>query len=436
MKFRPLFFVMLIACIGGFSGYGQSGINPQPRAMTLQEAVRLALSRSPEVLTAEAQSSRSFHALRETRSINLPQVTTGTGFAYNNGFPLSIEGSAPSIFEVVATQSIFSKTNKNLIREAEENSKANKIGIESVRNEIAAKTALVYYALYQARKIIPLLSDRLEIAREQQANIENLRKAGRARPIDATMAEKAAKYLQHSLLIAREEERNSEADLLELTGIADKIAIDTATPQIDSPIFNMQEEPLYQKTFESAPVVLQAEAILRAKEFHIEASKGEGYPKLELVSHYALFSRTNNYEDYFRKFERNNYILGFSLQIPLFDGFRTKAKVAQSREEATEARFRLQSIKSDLKKNIRRESSDLRIAQDGVELAQMEIKAAKENLQVNEALLENGRIGLQQIEDLRSALRQKELALLESELELFQKKISLLRAAGIISTAF
>jgi outer membrane protein len=242
--------------------------------------------------------------------------------------------------------------------------------------------------------------------------------------------------LEHQLMVANEQEKNSEYELLELIGLSDKTSIRTVEPQIDNPIFYMQEEILSQQALESAPEVLQAAAIVRAKEFHIEADKGENYPRFELVSHYALFSRTNNYEEYFRNFSRHNYILGFSFQIPLFNGFRTKAKVAQSREEATEARYHLQSIKSDLKKNIRSESSALRIAQDAVELAQCELKAAQENLQVNEALLESGRISSQQFEELRSVLRQKELALLESDLELFQRKISVLRAAGIIASAF
>jgi outer membrane protein len=436
MKSRSLFFAVWIVCIGMLSVYGQSGTNPQPRAMTLQEAVHLALARSPEVLMAEAQHKRAFDAVREIRSLNLPQVSTGSGLAYNNGFPLSIEGSAPSIIEVVATQSIFSKTNNNLIREAKESSEASKLGMESARNEIASRTALLYYALYQARKIILLTSERLDLARKQQAQVKNLLEAGRVRDIDVTMAGNAVKSLEHLLLVAREEEKNTEAELLELTGLPEKTSIATAEPQIDSPMFNEQEETVFQKALETAPEVGKAEAIVRAKEFHIEASKGESYPRIEVVSHYALFSRANNYEDYFSSFKRNNFILGLSLQIPLFDGFRTKAKVAQSREEATEARYQLQSIKSGLKKNIRRESSDLRIAKDAAELAQSELKAAQENLQVNEILLESGRISSQQIEDLRSVLRQKELALLESELGLFQKKVSLLRVAGIIASAF
>jgi outer membrane protein TolC len=102
--------------------------------LTLREAVRQALARGPDVLLAQAEAAKAGEALRETRSINLPQVVVGTGLAYNNGFPLSIEGAAPSIIQLGVNQAIFSKKNRNLIREAEEGSKAGAAAPDSARN--------------------------------------------------------------------------------------------------------------------------------------------------------------------------------------------------------------------------------------------------------------------------------------------------------------
>jgi hypothetical protein len=50
-------------------------------------------------------------------------------------------------------------------------------------------------------------------------------------------------------------------------------------------------------------------------------------------------------------------------------------------------------------------------------------------------LLENGRISAQELENLRSTLQQKELAQIESNQALFQRKLSLLQAAGITASA-
>src|SRR5436309_7765547 len=70
--------------------------------ITLQQAIRMAIDRAPELAVARARAARAGDALREARSLNLPQVVTGTGLVYNNGFPLSLEGSLPRSFRSVS----------------------------------------------------------------------------------------------------------------------------------------------------------------------------------------------------------------------------------------------------------------------------------------------------------------------------------------------
>ena len=71
-------FLVFSACMifaGTLSASEQAG-SPQPeaRALTVQEAVRLTLSHSPEVLVAEAQAARAREALRESRSVESATV--------------------------------------------------------------------------------------------------------------------------------------------------------------------------------------------------------------------------------------------------------------------------------------------------------------------------------------------------------------------------
>jgi outer membrane protein TolC len=206
----------------------------ETRALTVQEAVRMAVSRAPEVLIAEAQAIRSTEALRESRSLNRPQVYAGTGLAYNNGFPLSIEGSAPSIFQVNASQPFLSKRNANLTREAAESEKAGRFGIESARNELASRTASVYCELHQARQILALASARAEAAQKQQQQVEILLEAGRVLPAEAAQMRTAVLSARHQLLVAREQALIADKELHELTGLSDALEIRTVEPMVDS----------------------------------------------------------------------------------------------------------------------------------------------------------------------------------------------------------
>jgi len=414
---------------------GSIGQQQEARMLTLQDAVRMTLSRSPEVLIAEAQALRARAAVRETRSLNLPQVYTGTGLAYNNGYPLSMEGAAPSIFQVSASQSIFSKKNSNLIREAEESGKAGRLGAESARNELASRTALVYYQLNQGRKTVELASGRVELTRKSQEQVETLFAAGRVRPVEVTLSRTATQSAKHQLLIAEEQVKLSETELRELTGIMEPVSIKTSEPQLESPAFGLPSATLFQQALECTPEILQSEANIRAKEFHVEAERAERLPKADIIGQYALFSRTNNYQDYFNVFSRNNFLIGLSLQVPIFNGSRTSSRVAHSRQEVSEGRSRLESLKSGLKLSIERSLSALRIARGALDLARSDAETAKELVQVNEALLEGGRISPREMDESRSLLQQKGMALLEADHAVFQRKLELLRAIGTISSA-
>jgi outer membrane protein len=439
---RPLGMVFFVFaafcnCDGAFAASENRGLDPQPemRTLTLQGAVRMTLARSPEIMIAEAQAKRAGDAVRESRALNRPQVVAGTGVAYNNGFPLSIEGSAPSIFQIGASQPILSKKNANLIRESKESGKASQLGAESARNELAAKTASVYYNLHRARKTIALATARLDTARKQQELVETLFGAGKVRPVDVTLSRTAAISAQHQLLVVQEQEKMAATELQELTGLTDIASAQTVEPRIDNPIFELQGETLYQQSLSRTPEILKAEANVRAKEFHVAAEKGEYLPRIEIVSEYALFSRTNNYVDYFSRFVRNNFLIGFQIKVPVFDGFRASARVAQSRQEVSEARYQLEHVKSGLKVDIQRGLSDLRIARSASDLARSDVEAAREMVQVSETLLGSGRISAKELEDSRSQLQQKELALLDADQVLFQRKLELLQTAGSIASA-
>jgi outer membrane protein len=401
------------------------------RKLTIQEAVQMALTHSPEILLAETQVKRTEEVLKETRSLNLPQAEMSTGYAYNNGFPMG----APSIFKIGGSQAILNSKNANLVRESKEAVKAGQLGTDLSRNELASKAITVYYQLHQARLIIALSSSRLDRTRKQQKILESSLEAGKVRSIELTMAKTAAAAVQQQLLVAQEQAKIAEAELQELTGLPGTTSIQTLDPVLESAIYDLDAETIFQQSIKSNPEILRAESAIKVKEFHAAAEKGENHPKLDAVTEYSLFSRANNYEDYYRRFERNNFLVGFSLRIPLFNGFRTSARVAQSNHEADEERYKLQKIKSDLKINIQRGLSALRIARGASDVAAGDLAAAKEMLEINNVLLESGRISMKEAEEAQLQLQQKELSKLEADQTLFQRKLELLRITGnVLST--
>ncbi len=404
--------------------------------LTLHEAIHLAVSRAPEVSIADAQVTRAGDALRETRASNLPKLTAGTGLAYNNGFPLSIEGSAPSAFQVGLSQSVLSARNKHLIQEAQEGINTTKVGSESTRNEVATQTALAYYALHKARTMEALWLARRDAAAKEEEETEALLQAGKVRPLDLSIARTAAAGAEQRLLIAHEEVRLADAELRQLIGQTGPGPIATSEPQLDQEVLGLPADALLQKVLATNPAILQAESELRAREFHVEAEKSNRYPRFEFVTQYALFTRYNNYQDYFNTFTRNNFLIGMSIQVPLFDGSLNRARVAQSHQQVLEARLRLTRAKSDLQMSLQRGVSALRIARGALELARRELRTAEEAVSVNRSLMEGGRITPKELLVSEDQQRDKEVGLLEAEKSLFQRQVELLRLTDGFSTFY
>jgi len=424
-----------LAIAFGAQAAGRSG-SPSQGTLTLSEVVQMVLGRAPEISLAEVQAARAQAAVREAKSLNLPQAVIGSGLAYNNGFPLSIEGAAPSIFEAGISQSIFSRKNKSLILEAEANENASRVVADASRNELASRTAILYSELYRARQLLTLWSTRLEGTIKELQVAETLLEAGRIKHLDVTTASASVATARHQVLACEELARLLEVELHELTGLPQEMPIRTAEPKIENEAFSLSPEAMWQRALEIHPAVRQAEATLRARELHVEAEKGGKCPRLEIVGQYALFSQANNYQDYFNRFTRNNFLLGLSVQLPLFDGFRTDARVAQSRQEAAEARLRLQCLKSELRLSVERSASALRLARSAADLATREEEAAQEARGVDESLYEQGRITWSEIEVTRNKLREKEIGRIDAERLLFQRNVELLRAIGNLVDCF
>ncbi|MGH9783465.1 MAG: hypothetical protein ACRD88_04700, partial [Terriglobia bacterium] len=77
------------------------------RRLTLSDAIALTMQNNREVRLAAATVSRVEAERQEIRSLFRPQIFVGTGLAATRGFPLSIEGSAPSILQVSSNQALF-----------------------------------------------------------------------------------------------------------------------------------------------------------------------------------------------------------------------------------------------------------------------------------------------------------------------------------------
>ena len=80
----------------------------------------------------------------ELKSAYLPTVIFGSGLGYQLGVPLSLAGSAPSIFNVTTQQYVINFAQHDYIRAASTEWNASDLDLKDKRNSVIMDTAILY----------------------------------------------------------------------------------------------------------------------------------------------------------------------------------------------------------------------------------------------------------------------------------------------------
>src|SRR5215469_1327227 len=151
--------------------------------MTLRQAVDTALKQNPDLTLARLDVERTRQAVQVARDPFAPRLVVGSGLAYSNGFPLSIEGAAPSIVQANATQFLFNRQQTYAVAQARENARGALLGAEAKREEIAYRSAVLYLDAERAARISELAARDARGLEQVLAAVQAQVREGRALPL-------------------------------------------------------------------------------------------------------------------------------------------------------------------------------------------------------------------------------------------------------------
>ena len=174
---------------------------------------------------------------------------------------------------------------------------------------------------------------------------------------------------------------------------------------------------------------------IAVKELEIRGAKAQRLPRIDLVAQYALFGRYNNYEDFFRTFQRNNGQIGMSFQLPILAGPGVGAAVGQSEAEIARLRLELNQLRNRIMAGTRQNFRDVRKAEAAAETARLDLELTREQLSILLAQMQEGRAGLRQVEEARVAETNKWISFYDAQLAVERAKWNLLRQTGDLVAA-
>jgi outer membrane protein TolC len=410
--------------------------------LSLYTAVDLARRNSPSVHLAQADVARATAALAESRDVYLPSASIGSSIGYSYGFPVG----QPSIYNLQAQSLVLSFSQRDYIRGARAALRTAQLSLEDSLDQVALDTALDYIELATIERQLKALEEQKSYA-ERLGSIEQQRvAAGVESRMNATRAELNAAQADLRRLDLEAQAALLRQRLAHLTGLAAK----DMAPQPES----IPGEPLAAAadgTGNEAGRGPANEAVNGPGNAGVEAgfsnalarhsiALGDHHqsyrPQVSLGVNYSRYAAFNNYQEYYLRFQHNNFDAGLELQLPLFDA----GKQAKARESAADA------VRADVQALQGRQNSVEQVVQLSGSLAELRAQQRVARLQDDlageqlESVLTQLRDGpaapgaaaLSPTDEMlaRIAERQRYVDLLASDLQLTRAELNLLRATG------
>jgi outer membrane protein TolC len=396
--------------------------------LALKRAVDLALVHGTVAGMALADTQHAFAAYRETRDNYVPQLIVGSGLGKSWGFPLSLEGSAPSVFNINTQSALFNPALKQFVNAARTEWQATTIQNKDQRDQVIQDTVLSYAELNKwEQRISHLHEEQVAATKLEQALAERV-KEGVDSPLERTKAHLAAARVR-----LRVAEAEGSADVLrehlaKLTGL-NAASIETAPDSMPAFPGVTQDEDLVGRAEKSSPAVLAAEQRARAQYLRAQGEHKSLWPSVDFVAQYARLARYNNYDLYYQRFEANNATVGVAIRFP-FINFTQRARAEGADADAVKARRAAEATKNQVSEATLRLQRSVRQMEAAQEVAQLEYEVSKSNLDAVQTRMDAGNATIKDLGESRAQVSEHYIALQDTTFELQRVRIGLMRSTG------
>jgi outer membrane protein TolC len=381
--------------------------------LTLRRTVEMAVANSRDLSQAKLAVTLAQKNADVDRSQFRPSIYAGSGAAYTSGFPLAPGEGVPALFELSFSQAIFNPLERGQLRADEERATGQGNNVDAVRNAVMMRAASEYLELSKIRHSLELLRKGRESAQKITDAMRQRVTAGYELPIEQTRAELAAAKIEQQIAQSEGRAETLADQIRDMIGLVTDQPLELVDEDLPQPI----EQPvadLVAQALASDPALKLAESEQRAKEEILKGTRASWMPTISLVGTYSVLSKTNNYTEFFNKFERNNVVAGVQVQVPVFVS-RANAAAALAQADAGVAAMDVKNKRSQLELQVRSQARTVRETELGKEVARLELKLTQQNLGVVQAQFDQGRSTIREMGQAQLDENNKWLAFLDAD---------------------
>lgn len=392
-----------------------------PRELTLEECIQIAIAQNPvlraasadlrvsEARAAEAHAplepsvSLFYNWTRQKSPLGAPVRTSFGAFQaqplllnfYRDGITLN-----HLIYDGQKTSSLF--------KGARALSEATRSQYRRLVQSLRFNTTRAFYALLASRKLAKVAEANVKNAEEHSRLAQASYKAGLAARADVVFAEVPVATARLNLTRARQVEESAQASLDRILSF-----------DVNTELFLRDEltEKPYDVTLEEAQVealrnreeIKGARSLVESAKAQLESAHGSYFPVLSAFASYG-------YVDYVAQVVPRNLGYSYGLQASwnVFNGNLQSSQVAETRAALEKNQALLESTKQDVALDVKDAFLLLRSAAESVDEARVELAKAEENLRLVEGQYRVGVVPILNLLDAQVSKTQAETHLINA----------------------
>jgi outer membrane protein len=369
------FLILIFTCLL----FSQGLILSQQKEWSLEDCIRYAIENNIQIKQQVVQTEYQKNALELSKLKLLPTVNGSASHNYSFGraldettYEFSNNKTVQSNqFYVGGSLNLFNGLqNYNTIQKNKYQVLAGELDLQNTKDNISLSIALAYLQILLNNELVSATGNQLQITLQQIAKTKKMVDAGSLAKGNLLQIEAQAASEELQYINLKNQLDISYLNLTQMLELQTPEGFKIITPDIKidtNTVITGRIDEIYSTAQGIRPEIKSAEMSLIASQYDQKIATGGRSPRLSLTHSFST-----GYSDYAKKpsdplepytfsqqvSDNINYGVGFSMNIPILNGWQVNKNISNSKLSVENSRYALEGTKKQLYKNIQQAYAD------------------------------------------------------------------------------
>ena len=409
--------------------------NQTTKSYSLEECIAIALENNLDLKSTNLRANTAKVNHQQAKANLLPSINGTFNLGVNDGRSID-----PFTNDFINQELTFSNMGLSLdmtvfngfrllnaAKQNRLNREAAALEVEAARQDLVLNVTLTYLQVLNNKAVLDLTKQRYEATKKQLKIQEDFYKNESGNPADYADLLGQIANDETSILVSESNLNSSKQDLIRLLNLPENVSIDAESLMIDMASYSLTADEVYKEALQNLVTFQANEKRIEAAKKGISVAKSQFTPEVSIFgginTNYSsaaqifnmtgteivdtgLFVNVNgqdlpvlneqtNFEAQTISFKDQldnnlNTVIGVSVSVPLFNGFRAKNNVALQKIQVEESILELERTHLDIKNTIAQVHFDMDAAFNRYQSLLNQVEAYEESYRINEIRFNSG----------------------------------------------